>query len=251
MKTSILILITTLCISVSAAIAAEKSKALVQLDTARAAVEALAGKIGDNKEAAVDLELARVAIKKGTDISDKGRQLFGFGGMKPESEKEIKNYAEIADLATVAAAARLEKARAASELEALDKQLTTVKAKIKIFEDRKAELEKFKAEAAKCQSSIRELETLKAENGLLSSKSEKQQAEIKALTAQLEEARKAAAHKEKVEPAKPVKAMTAPPLSPPATVDVPSELKELLPVETIPAAEVPAKANPAPAKETP
>lgn len=251
MKTNMLILITTLCLSVSTAIAAEKSKALVQLDAARAAVEALAGKIGDNKEAAVDLELARVAIKKGTDISDKGRQLFGFGDMKPESEKEIKNYAEIADLATVAAAARLEKARATSELEALDKQLTTVKAKIKIFEDRKAELEKFKAEAAKCRNSIRELETLKAENGLLSSKSEKQQAEIKALTAQLEEARKAAAHKEKVEPAKPVKAMPPSPLSPTATVDVPSELKELLPVETIPAAEVPAKTNPAPAKETP
>ncbi len=251
MKTSILILITTLCLSVSAAIAAEKSKALVQLDTARAAVEALAGKIGDNKEAAVDLELARVAIKKGTDISDKGRQLFGFGDMKPESEKEIKNYAEIAELATVAAAARLEKARAASELEALDKQLTTVKAKMKIFEDRKAELEKFKAEAAKCRNSISELETLKTENGLLSSRSEKQQAEIKALTAQLEEAKKAAAHKEKVEPLKPLKAMTSSPLSPPATVDVPSELKELLPVEPIPAAEVPVKTNPVPAKETP
>ena len=72
MKTRILILITTLCISVSAATAAEKSKALVQLDSARVAVEALAGRIGDNKEAAADLELAKSAIRKGAEVSEKG-----------------------------------------------------------------------------------------------------------------------------------------------------------------------------------
>lgn len=250
MKTRILILTVTLCLSVSAALAAEKSKALAQLDAARTAVETMAGKIGDNKEAAADLELARAAINKGAEVSDKGRQMFGFGDMKPEAEREIKNYAEIADLSTAAAASRLEKTRAASELEALDKQLTAVNAKIKIFEDRKAELEKYKAEATKCQSAVRELETLKAENAQLSSRTERQQTEIKALTAQLEDAKKAATLKERMEQAKPEKAMTAP-LSPSSTIDVPPALKELLPVEPTPATEVPARINSAPAKETP
>ena len=176
--------------------------------------------------------------------------MFGFGEMKPESEQEIKNYAEIAELSTTAAAARLEKNRAASELEALDKQLAAVKAKTKIFEDRKAELDKLKAQAAKCQAAANELESLKAENALLSSKAERQQAEIRALTAQLEEAKKTATLKEQIEPVKPVKTMTAP-LAPSAASDVPQALKELLPSEPSPATEVPSKANPAPAKEAP
>ena len=47
MKTRILILIITLClITTSTAVAAEKNKAVVQLDAARTAIETMAAKIG-------------------------------------------------------------------------------------------------------------------------------------------------------------------------------------------------------------
>jgi DNA repair exonuclease SbcCD ATPase subunit len=181
MKTRILILITTLCLAASSAVAAEKNKAVVRLDMARTAIETMATKIGDNREAAADLELGRAAIKKGAETSENGRQLFGFGDIKPEAEHEIEIYAEIAELSVAAAASRLEKARATGELEVLDRNLSAVKAKIKIFDDRKSELEKCKEEAARCQGAAGEIEALKAENNRLTAQLEKLQAEVKSL----------------------------------------------------------------------
>lgn len=238
MKARKLILITALLLSASAALAAEKSKALVQLDTARAAVEAMAARAGDNREAAAGLELARAAIKKGADAAEKGRQMFGFGGIRPEAEQEVKNYADIAELETAAVASRLEKARSAAELEALDKQLAVVKARIKLFEDRKAELEKYKTEAAKCQGAAGEIETLKAEKARLSARIDKQEAEIRELKARLEDAAKPDACKE-----------AAPATAPAKTLPVPA-VPEPRPVET-PAAQEPAPAAPAPTAEIP
>jgi len=237
MKTRLLILITTLCLSASAALAAEKSKALVQLDTARAAVEAMAARAGDNREAAAGLELARAAIKKGADAAEKGRQMFGFGGIKPEAEQEVKNYADIAELETAAVASRLEKGRSAAELEALDKQLAVVKGRIKLFEDRKTELEKYKAEASKCQGAAGEIETLKAEKARLSARIDKQQAEIKELKTRLEDAVKADVCRQAAPTAAPVK-MT------PAPVETPAA-KEPSPAVPAPAAEVPTAKEPA------
>ncbi len=243
MKTRLLILITTLCLSASAALAAEKNKALMQLDTARAAVEAMAAKAADNREAAAGLELARAAIKKGADAAEKGRQMFGFGGIKPEAEQEVKNYADIAELETAAVASRLEKGRSAAELEALDKQLAGVKARIKLFEDRKAELEKYKAEAAKCQGAAGEIETLKAEKARLSARSDKQEAEIRELKARLEEAAKANVCKEAAPTAAPVKTLPAPAETPAA--------KEPVPAKPLPTVEIPDAQEPAPAVKAP
>lgn len=234
MKKTAAILVVTLLVAATCAFAAEKSKILAQIDASRAAVDALAGKAGENREAAAALEQARASLKKASDLYGKGRQVLGinigFGDLKPEAEEEIKGYLGVADNAVATATSRLERARAATELEAIDKQLTIVKAKVKVFEERKAELEKLKAEAAKCQTASKELEalkaekisltmqvellmaersksdklkseqadllpkleTLKVENSRLSGQVDKQRAEIKALTAQLEETKKTA-----------------------------------------------------------
>jgi chromosome segregation ATPase len=214
------------------AFAAEKSKILLQLESSQAAVDLLAGKVGENREALTALEQARLSLKKASDIYAKSRQMLGFnigfGDLKPEAEEEIKNYLQISDISVATATSRLEKARAASELETIDKQLATVKTKVKVFEDRKAELEKLKTDAAKCQSAAKDLETLKSENSRLSGQLEKQLAEIKALTAQLEEARKNA-----------VKSATPEKIAPlPATLPAPGK-------------ETPTAKEQVPAKETP
>jgi chromosome segregation ATPase len=234
MKKIAAILVTMHLISVTCAFAAEKSKLQTQLDASRAAVDTLAGKVGENREAAAALEKARTSLQKASDILGKGRQVLGislgFGDVKPEAEEEVKTYLIIADNAVATATSRVESSRAAAELETIDKQLTAVKAKIKVFEERKAELEKLKADAAKCQALSKELESLKlekstltmqvellmaernkaeksksdqadlllkldglkAENSRLSNQNEKQLAEIKSLNASLEEVKKAA-----------------------------------------------------------
>lgn len=243
MNTRIPILIAAVCLSAATAFAAEKNKVLVQLDSARAALESMDGKAAGNKEASADLDRARAALRKGTDLADKGRQMFGFGEIRPDVEREIKNCAEIAELSIAAAGSRLERSRAANELETLEKQLAAVKMRTRVFEERKAELEKCKSEATRYQSAARELDALKAENAQLSSRLEKQQSEIRSLTSQLEDARKASTSRERAEQSKTIKPLTAAPPSPSAN-EVPATLKELLPAEPAPAAETPARINP-------
>jgi DNA repair exonuclease SbcCD ATPase subunit len=220
MKRAILILISTFFIISTWAFAAEKSKILLQLESSQAAVDLLAGKVGGNSEASTALEQARASLKKGSDIYAKSRQTFGFnigfGELKPEAEDEIKNHLQISDIFVATASSRLEAAKAASELETIDKQLASVKAKVKIFEDRKAELEKLRADAAKCQSATRDIEALKSENSRLSGQIEKQLSEIKALSAQLAEAKK-----EAVKSATPEKIAPPPATIPAATIEPP------------------------------
>jgi DNA repair exonuclease SbcCD ATPase subunit len=223
MKKSALILITIFFVAATSAFAAEKSKIAVQLDASRVSVDALAGKIGDNREAGTALEQARTYLQKASDLETKGRQRLGFtipglsADLKPEVEEEINNYLEISAVSVATATSRLEKAKASSEFEIIDKQLANVKAKIKVFEDRKAELEKLKADAAKCQSASKELETLKADNTRLSAQIEKQNLEIKALTVRLEEAKKPVS-----EPAKPEKTAPVPASLPEPVRETPS-----------------------------
>ncbi|MDD5285087.1 MAG: hypothetical protein PHD54_04460 [Desulfuromonadaceae bacterium] len=232
MKRTILILIALFFVSSTWALSAEKNKTVAKLDASRATVDAIAGKVGDNREALAALEKARSYLQKASDLQTRSRQLFGinigFGGLKPEAEEEINNYLEIVDNVVATATSRLENARTSTELEIIDKQLASVKTRIKVYEDRKAELEKLKADAAKCQVISKELETLKLENSRFSSQIEKQLAEIKALTDRLEEAKKTAS-----EPVKSDK-------NTPVTVTLP-----------VPAKEIPSAKEQTPVRETP
>lgn len=164
-----ILLISTLCVSVTTAFAADKNKILSQLDATRATVEAAAGKIEGNREAAADLERARAALKDADESFKSGKSMFGFGDISPEAENEIKLAVDMAELATATALTRLEFVRATTELDAIEKQFTTVKGKLKLFEDRKAELERLRLEVAACQKTSNEFETIKAEKALLMS----------------------------------------------------------------------------------
>lgn len=229
MKKRVTILGTMLLFAATSGFAAEKSKILAQLDASRAAAEALTGKIGENREAAAVLEQARISLKKASDIYEKGRSILGFGNLKPEAEEEISKYLEISDTIVATATSLLEKARASSELEIIDKQLASVKTKLKVFEDRKAELEKLKADVAKCQTASKEMEILKAENSTLSGQIQKQLAEIKTLKAKLQET-----ITETVKPAKPEKKEPEPVALPIPAKESPAA-KEQATVKEIPA----------------
>lgn len=194
LKWTHLLLITTFCVSASSALAAEKNKTLIQCDLTRSAVESAAGKVEGNKEAAADLERARAALKYADECYSAGKSMFGFGDISPETEKEIKLAVDMADLATATALSRVEFVRATAELEAIEKQFAAVKAKLKVFEDRKAELDRLRLESAACQKTINELEILKLEKATLSAKVDEITAELgkadKLKIEQLESARK-------------------------------------------------------------
>ena len=152
--------------------AAEKSKTLSLIDATRGAIDGFVARAGENKAVAADVELARASLKKAEDAYEKGRQLFGFGDVKPEAELDIKHYAGLAELAISHGSSRIEKARVEVEFEALGKQLAEVKAKVKVFEDRKAEIDKLKADAAKLPIISKELEVIKSEKALLATQVE-------------------------------------------------------------------------------
>jgi hypothetical protein len=172
MKKLIFLLISTLLVPASLAYSAEKNKTLIQCDITRSAVETAAGKIEGNKEAAADLEQARTALKYADDCYKAGKSMFGFGDISSETEKEIKLAVDMADTATITALSRVELARATSELEAIEKQFTSVKAKLKLFEDRTAELVRLRLEVAAGQKTTKELEAVKAEKVALTTQVE-------------------------------------------------------------------------------
>jgi hypothetical protein len=172
-----LLLAALLCMTASSVFAAEKNKTLIQCDVTKSAIEAAAGKVVGNKEAAADLEKARAAIKNAEECYNAGRPMFGFGDISPETEKEVKIAVDIADIATKTALSRVEFVRATAELEAIEKQFAVVKAKLKLFEDRKAELDRLRLEAAACRKIGNELEIIKLEKANLASQIDQLNAE--------------------------------------------------------------------------
>ncbi len=172
MKWRYLILISAWCISVSTAFAADKNKISAQLEATRSMVETVAGKTEGNREAAADLDQARNALRYADDSFKAGKSMFGFGDLTPEAEKEIKISLDTAERATATALSRIEYVRATAELEAIEKQFAVVTGKLKLFEERKAEMERLRGEEIKCQVISKELETIKAEKTALVSQVE-------------------------------------------------------------------------------
>lgn len=170
MKMLTFFLIALFSLSLSSAFAADKSKTLLQLEATKSAVETAAAKAEGNKDALADIGRARTALKQADESLTSGKSLFGFGDINPEAEKEIKLAIETAEVATASALSRVEAVRAATELEAIEKQYAAVKAKLKLFEDRKAELEKLRLESAACQKMSKDLEALKDEKAALAAK---------------------------------------------------------------------------------
>lgn len=164
-----LLLVAPCCISVSSSIAAENNKTVIQLEAARTAVAVAAAKTEGNKEATADLERARAALKYADVSLKEGKSMFGFGEITPEAEKEIKISAEAADIAAATALSRVEFVRATAELEVIEKQFATVKAKLKLFEDRKTELERLRRDAEACRKTSNDLEIVKLEKATLAS----------------------------------------------------------------------------------
>lgn len=182
----------------------EKTRAQGQIDAAKAAIDAFAKKTYDNKLVAADIEAARSVIKKGEEAMITGRQMFGLGDISPEAGRDVKHYADMVDLHLTLGQLRLDKTKAAEELKPIKNQVDKIKARVRIFEDRKTELEKLRASLVKYETVAKELENLKAENARLAEKEGKLMAEQKALGSELGQLKAELAKRDAAVPAAPV-----------------------------------------------
>ena len=165
--------------------AGDKPKSLSQIEAARAAVDAFAKKAGDNKLVASDLESAGTILKRSEETFANGRSMFGLGDVNPEAGQDIKLDTDLVELYLTLGQTRLDKARAADELVAMNGQVAKMKAKVKVFDDRKAELEKLRAGMEKFEATSKDLAAAKAENARLLERTGKIEQERKALEAEL------------------------------------------------------------------
>ena len=159
--------------------AAEKAEVLSKIEGARAAVENFAAKAKNNGTVIADIEAARSYLRKAAQAFEEGKQMFGLGGLKPAAEQEISHSIGMAELNIALAESRLAKEKTSEELAAINAQLDKVKAKVKVFDDKKAVIEKLRVDAAKYEAAAKELATLKTDKALLISQVEMLMAERK------------------------------------------------------------------------
>ena len=175
----------TLLIAPLAVQAGEKSKAQSQLEAARAAVEAFSKKSDQNKLVAADLESARAFLKKGEEAFAAGRTMFGLGDVNPEAAQDVKLDTDMVELHLALGQSRMDSAKAEEELAVMRAQVSKMKGKVKVFDDRKAELESLRASLVKFEATVRELGDAKAENVRLAEKAGKLEQAAKGTEAEL------------------------------------------------------------------
>lgn len=157
----------------TASLADEKTKAQGQIEAAKAAIEAFARKSKDNKLVAQDIEAARSAMKRSEESLASNRSMFGLGDISPETAGSVKHLTDLVDMHLTLGQSRLDSAKAAEELNLLSAQVAKVKARVKVFEDRKAELERLRGVQVKYEALLKEMEQLKSEKEQLAAKEAK------------------------------------------------------------------------------
>ncbi|GFO55688.1 hypothetical protein GMSM_26950 [Geomonas sp. Red276] len=202
-----------------AAFADEKSKAQKELETAKVAIDAFSNKAGESKLVTADVEAARGMLKKGEEAFKAGLPTL-FGDLKPEAGRDVKHFAAMVELYLAMGQTKLDKEKDTEELKVMTAQITKLKARVKVFEDRNAELEKLRSDAILWDTAIKEMETVKSENAKLKEKNNKLIMERKNMTAEIE---KLKADLEKYKAAAPVAAPAPAPAPAVPSADAPAE----------------------------
>ncbi len=156
-----------------------------QLAAKKASIEEMAAKVGNYPLALADMEKARVSLKNAEQAYDKGRQWMGLRGLTPEAEQEVRHHLQMVDMAALLAASRAAKGRNDEELAAVDKQLATVKARIKLLEERKTEEERLRQLVQTCEAAGKEAAAQKADAAKLATQVEQLTADKKKLDGQV------------------------------------------------------------------
>jgi chromosome segregation ATPase len=180
MKTALAIAIAAMMCIPHTLYAADKSKSVAQIESARTALHDFKTRAGDSTVVAPDLEEAAKYLERAAAALKAGEKMFG--GISDEAELDVRHETALVDLTLKLAASRLERARTEAESAALGKKIDTVKARLKIFDDFRAEIARLKEEVAANGKIAKELEALKGEKKIL----EEQITKLSALQGQLD-----------------------------------------------------------------
>lgn len=165
--------------------AAPKPDLPAMMTAAKGSIEETAAKVGNYPQALAEIEKARISLKKAEQAYDKGKQWMGLLSMKPEAEQEVLHHLTMTDAATALAVSRATKGRHDEEAAAVDKQIATVKARVKLLEERQAETDRLKQLVQKCETAGKEAATQKSELGKLTAQVEQLTADKKKLEGQV------------------------------------------------------------------
>lgn len=202
-------------------VAAEKIDFPSKIGAARVSVEDTASKVGNYPQALQEIDMARAYAKKADQSYDKGRQWMGLGGLKPESEQEVLHNLQMVDLFSSLAKSRAAKGKDDEESASIDRQISTLKSRVKLLEDRKQAEDKLRQDLQRCEASTKEMVSLKTDRDKLASELQQGAAEKKKLedqvanlTSQVNSLKNTTAC---TAPAQPVPVTSNVPVSPPAT----------------------------------
>jgi hypothetical protein len=251
MKTFSTIAIAALLLVSSDIHAADRAKSQAQIDSGRTALSDFKAKAGESKIITDELNAAERNLEKAASAQKAGEKMFG--GLTDEAEADVRHEMTILDLNLKLAASKLEKSRIGAESAVLGKKIETVQAKVKIFDDFRAEIARLKSELAATEKGGKELEKLKKEKGSM----EEQVLDLKKGVKQLEtlkaENLKLTSQLEKLQSEQ--KKLQADPVVVPVPETVPVKTETIVPVKKIEAAkrntEPKAIAEKSPAMEVP
>jgi regulator of replication initiation timing len=223
--------------------AAERAPSQARIEAARITLNDFKAKAVDSKAAATDIDEAAGHLDKAAAALKAGEKMFG--GVSDEADLEVRHETNLADLVLKRGNSRLEQAKIGAESAVLAKKIDVVKAKVKIFDDFRAEISRLKGEVAASGKVGKELDTLKGEKNSLEEQvakltGEKEKfgaatAEIGTLKLKLdsvtEENKKLKGHLEKLEADK--KRLTETKVVPPAPKPSAAQIKEAEPQQEL------------------
>lgn len=181
----IIVIVTLVMLSVLPALSAEKADLPTQIAASKASIENIAASVGNYPKALIEIEKARMSLKKAEQAYDKGQKWMGLGGVKPEAEQEVLHNLKMVEMATGLATSRAAKGRNDEETSAVKKQLEVVKARVKQLEDRTTEEDRLRQTAQKYESAAKDLANLKADQAKLITQLEQVTGDKKKLEAQI------------------------------------------------------------------
>lgn len=165
MRTIVTIAIAALLFSAPDTQAADRAKSQGQIDAARTVLNEFKAKAGENKSVAADIAAAEQNLEKAAASLKAGEKMFG--GLTDEAEADVRHQTALLDLNLKVAVSKLEKSRIEAESVVLGKKIDAVQAKVKIFDDFRAEIARLKSELAASEIGGKELDKLKREKGAL------------------------------------------------------------------------------------
>lgn len=186
MKTILTLVLAAMILTPHTTYAAERGKSQAQIETAQAALNDFKTKAGaDASLVSSELESAARYLEKAAAALKGGEKMFG--GLSDEAEQDVNHETAMLEVTLKLAATKLERTKIGAELTLLGKKVDAIKAKLKIFDDFRAEIARLKAELATNEKVVKEREALKAEKSALEAQIAKLSAEMTQLEALKEE----------------------------------------------------------------